>query len=85
MAVRVRLFASIREAAGTSEVSVEGGALRDVLAGLCERFGEPFTSRLASASLLVDGQPIRPSKDVVVADGAELAVLPPVSGGAARL
>ena len=83
MSVRVRLFAALREAAGTAEVELAPGALHELLDELCARYGEPFTTRLSVASVLVDGDPATRSADLRVPDGAEVALLPPVSGGAA--
>lgn len=83
MAVRVRMFAALRDAAGTDEVAAEPGRLPGLLDDLRARFGEPFTRRLAVCTVLVDGTATPPDADVVVADGAELALLPPVSGGSA--
>lgn len=82
MAVTVRLFAALREAAGTSHIEVAAGSLPEVVDGLCRRFGEPFTTRVRVASGLLDGQPVRLDDDHEVPDGAELALLPPFSGGA---
>lgn len=81
MAVTVRLFAALREAAGTSQVDVEPARLPVIIDGLCERFGEPFATRVRVASGLVDGQRVALGDDVVVDDGSELALLPPFSGG----
>lgn len=81
MAVRVRLFAALREAAGTDEIRVAPAPLPVVLASLCDRFGEPFTTRLVAASVLVDGTASARDSDVDIADGTEIALLPPVSGG----
>jgi sulfur-carrier protein len=80
MTVRVRLFAALREAAGTDTTEARAGSVSEVLAELAARFGEPFATRAAVASVLVDGQPARGSDPV--ADGAEVVLLPPVSGGA---
>lgn len=82
MAVRVRLFAAVRDAAGTSETTVEPGPLATVLAELRARYREPFPARLAVCTVLVDGDPVAPDAPVEVADGAEIALLPPFSGGA---
>lgn len=79
--VRVRLFAALREAAGASELSEPPGRLGDILASLEERFGERFSTVLATASVLVDGGRVG-DRDAQVADGAEIALLPPFSGGA---
>jgi sulfur-carrier protein len=78
--VRVRLFAALREAAGVSEVEVPPGRLGDILVGLEDRFGDRFATVLGYASVLVDGGRRRdPASEVP--DGAEVALLPPFSGG----
>lgn len=84
MTVRVRLFAVIKEAAGTAETTVESGTLDEVLATLCARYGDEFARRLRVCTVLVDGDAVRGDATVTVPAGAELALLPPVSGGAAR-
>jgi MoaD family protein len=79
--VKVRLFAALRELAGASRVEAEGrtaGEVVDVLAGL---YGDRFAKIAAVGSLVVNGE--RATRSTVLADGDELAVLPPVSGGAA--
>ncbi len=82
MAVRVRLFAALREAAGTGEELVPAGPLPQVLDGLRARHGARFAAVLGMSSVLVDGDPVAREAAVDVADGAEVALLPPVSGGA---
>ena len=79
--VRVRLFAALREAAGTSEEQVEPGPLAAVLEDLCARHGEVFRGRLEISTVLIDGSTTARNADIDVPDGAELALLPPVSGG----
>jgi sulfur-carrier protein len=81
MAVRVRLFAAVRDAAGTAETTAEAGPLPAVLDELRARFGERFATRLAVCSVLVDGRAVPADASVEVADGAEIAILPPFSGG----
>lgn len=83
MAVTVRFFAALRDAAGTSQVEVDPGMLPQIVEELSERFGEPFATRVSMASGLLDGQPVRLDHDRAVEDGAELALLPPFSGGSA--
>lgn len=83
MVVRVRLFAALREAAGTAEEQLEPGPLADLLEQLCRRHGEVFRSRLAISTVLLDGSAYPHDAQAQVADGAELALLPPVSGGSA--
>ena len=82
MAVRVRLFAALREAAGTAEDTVAPGPLPELLDLLCDRYGPTFRARLAVSSVLLDGDHVARDARVDVCDGAELALLPPVSGGA---
>jgi molybdopterin synthase catalytic subunit len=77
MVVRIRLFAMLRERAGASELSLElpeGARVRDALAALSE---------------LADGLPLvmavnreYVSEDAPLSAGDELALIPPVSGGA---
>lgn len=81
VAVRVRLLAALRDAAGTSEIMVEADRLSKLLDLLCARYGEPFTSRLSRASVLVAGEPVPRESDVPLARGDEVVLLPPFSGG----
>ncbi len=79
---RVRYFAQAREAAGTAEEVVAGSTVGEVLAAAVARHGERLSAVVASSAVWVDGEPAGPTDPV--AEGAELAVLPPVSGGFAR-
>lgn len=83
VAVTVRLFAALREAAGVETVTVGPAPVRDIVAGLCDRFGEPFATRVRVASVLLDGTPVGLDATESADDGAELALLPPFSGGSA--
>ena len=83
MAIRVRYFASLREALGPGEtvtgpVGATLGSLRDALIARGGRHAE----------VLARGRPIRCALDQVMADeatpladGAEVAFFPPVTGG----
>jgi molybdopterin converting factor small subunit len=77
--VRVRLFAALREIAGASTVEAEGATVDEVVAALCERFGEPFADIARVGSVVVDGE--RAVGPMALAGGEEIALLPPVSGG----
>jgi molybdopterin synthase catalytic subunit len=78
MRVRVRLFAGLREQAGWSEREVEDvERVIDVWPAL-ELGDEP-------PGLLVAVNHAYSDRDVALADGDEVAFIPPVSGGAFRL
>jgi MoaD family protein len=77
--VKVRLFAALRELAGASHVDADGRTAGEVVDALSGRFGERFGQIAAVGSLVVNGE--RATRATVLADGDELAVLPPVSGG----
>jgi molybdopterin synthase sulfur carrier subunit len=79
--VRVRLFAALRDAAGTSEVHLDPAPLGELLDLLRDRYGGRFTEVLGYASVMVDGER-RTDPAGQVDDGAEVALLPPFSGGA---
>lgn len=80
-AVRVRFFAALRDAAGTSETVVQADRLSVLLDLLRVRYGEPFASRLSHASVLVAGEPVSHEEDVSLARDDEVVLLPPFSGG----
>jgi len=83
MKVRLRFFASLREALGDGETIdiAPGSTLGQVRAGLIARGGE-------HARLLARGRAVRCALDQVMADestavpeDAEIAFFPPVTGG----
>ena len=78
--VKVRLFAALRELAAASQVEAEGRTAGEVVDVLSARYGDRFAKIAAVGSLVVNGD--RATRATVLADGDELAVLPPVSGGA---
>lgn len=77
----VRLFAALRAAAGTAHVASDARDVPTLLAELRERFGEPFASRLAVATVVLDGEPVAPEADRSLAGVREVVLLPPFSGG----
>jgi MoaD family protein len=77
--VRVRLFAALRETAGASEVESSGRSVGDVVDELSTRFGERFAAIAAASSFVVNQE--RAARSTAIADGDEVAILPPVSGG----
>lgn len=76
---RVRLFAALREIAGTSEAEATGRTVGELVDGLTAAYGERFAKIAAVSSFVVNGE--RASRDAPVAEDDEVAILPPVSGG----
>jgi sulfur-carrier protein len=79
--VRLRLFASAREAAGRPEDTFEASTLGDALAQARLAYGEPFVSVLETARVWVNGDEPVDGDATLLGDDDEIAVLPPVSGG----
>jgi MoaD family protein len=77
--VRVRLFAALREQAGASEVEASGDTVGEIVDELSGRYGERFARIAEVGSFVVNGE--RARRDMPVAEGDEVALLPPVSGG----
>jgi molybdopterin converting factor subunit 1 len=81
MRVRVRLFASLRETAGVSEVRLELPA-GSTAEQAWERLAAGFPALAARrASLAVSVNRRYASFDTPLADGDEVVFIPPVSGG----
>ena len=80
--IMVLFFASAREAAGTRSAlfGSVGRALGQLSDELVARYGPDFGRVLRTCAVWVNGEPA-PSSYVLCA-GDEVAVLPPVSGGA---
>ncbi|MBU6329591.1 MAG: MoaD/ThiS family protein [Acidobacteria bacterium] len=76
----IRLFAAAREAAGTGRDTLGGATVAEVLGAAVDRYGATFAEVLASARVWCNGEPAEPTDPV--SDDDEVAVLPPVSGGA---
>jgi MoaD family protein len=79
MTVRVRLFAALRELAGRSSTEADGRTVGDVADALSAQHGERFGQIVGVSTFVVNGE--RASRTTIVADGDEVAILPPVSGG----
>jgi MoaE-MoaD fusion protein len=78
MRVRIRLFAMLRERAGTSELSLDlpdGARVRDALDAVAELAG--------GLPLVMAVNREYADEDAVLAPDDELALIPPVSGGTA--
>jgi molybdopterin synthase sulfur carrier subunit len=84
MSIRVRYFARIRDLLGAAEEIFEPGpAMADagaLLALLSER-APAVASVLSHPSVRVEVNGVIGGRDATIADGDEVAVLPPFSGG----
>lgn len=76
----LRLFASAREAAGVGHDDVPGDTVGELLETAQARYGPAFGAVLGSCRLWVNGESA--NVDTVISARDEVAVLPPVSGGA---
>ena len=76
---RVRLFANLREMAGAATVELPGSTVGEVLDTAEARYGRDFALALQGAQVWVDGE--RVGREAAVGANAEVAVIPPVSGG----
>jgi molybdopterin converting factor subunit 1 len=80
MTVRVLLFAYLRERYGVSELEIDvadGGSVADALDVLCERF-----ETLAGERLRIAVNRVYVDNPYLLHENDELALIPPVSGGA---
>lgn len=81
MKIRVRLFASFREAAGTGTLAwdaPQGATVAEVVAALQAEY--PRFGPTAETALLAVNQEYV-GREYPLHDGDELALIPPVSGG----
>jgi molybdopterin synthase sulfur carrier subunit len=76
----LRLFAAAREAAGTGRDIVPGATVDEVIAAAVARYGADFATVLPQCRIWVNGESAE--GETPVSDDDEVAVLPPVSGGA---
>lgn len=74
------LFGPARTAAGLGRATVDARSLGELRSLVCERFGPGFEAVLSGSSLWVNGEPAE--GDPGLGDHDEVAVVPPVSGGA---
>lgn len=79
----VRLFARLKELAGSSRVEIDGGTVGEVVAAAGDRFGPEFVAAVETARVWRNGEEAQPSDAIDAGD--EVAILPPVSGGAAAI
>lgn len=81
MRVTIKLFAGLKERAGASEIEVDlpdGARVRDAIAAI-EHLAPPGLCLVLAVNRMYAGE------DQLLSPGDELAVVPPVSGGAPRV
>lgn len=79
LVARLRLFASAREAAGTSQETLDGATVGELLEMATRKFGANFAAVLPSCKVWVNGEAAE--MGLRIGDDDEVAILPPVSGG----
>jgi molybdopterin synthase sulfur carrier subunit len=88
--VQVKMFASLREAAGAPAYEGDAHDLKDLLVQLKSEFGEPLARLLDAAEsdperivILVNGKNVGNAdrRKFTLSEGDEVSLFPPVSGG----
>ena len=81
--VEVRLFASLRAAAGEKKFFTEANSVKALLRQASKRYGDEFTARLKTATVLVNGKNISRLKwkNTRLEDGDVVSLFPPLAGG----
>jgi molybdopterin converting factor subunit 1 len=80
--MKVRLFARARDLAGRDAIDVDvaaGATVAELRHRLEQQY--PTLKEILRASVLAVGDNFAPAADAPVPSGAEIALLPPVSGG----
>lgn len=76
---KLRLFANLREIAGTSRLDVPAETVGEAIDIVNEKFGPEFAKGVETARIWVNGQ--EAARDSALGEFDELVLLPPVSGG----
>ena len=75
----LRLFATVRVAAGTGRAQIDGTTVGEVLDAACDAYGERFSELVPICRIWVNGATA--DRTTPVSESDEVALLPPVSGG----
>ncbi|MGI9603696.1 MAG: MoaD/ThiS family protein [Acidimicrobiales bacterium] len=75
----LRLFASVRVAAGTGRAQFDAATVGAVIEAAITEYGPAFAEQVQQCRVWLDGEPAEWSEPVSA--GSEVALLPPVSGG----
>lgn len=76
---RLRLFAELREVAGTGSAEVPGSTVGEMLGNAVAFFGPAFAEGLAGAQVWLNGE--RAGSSTAVVEGDEVSLIPVVAGG----
>jgi molybdopterin converting factor small subunit len=76
---KLRLFANLREIAGTSRLDVPSDTVGGVIEAAAEKFGPEFRRGVETSRVWINGEAA--SMDDQVAENDEVVLIPPVSGG----
>ena len=79
----LRLFANLRESAGVDTAVFDADTVGDLLGQATDRFGDRFQMGAAAARVWVNGEQAEAETPLAATD--EVALIPPVSGGAVVL
>lgn len=79
MVPTLRLFATVRVAAGTGKATIPGSTVAEVLDAARNEYGPEFAELVPVCRIWVNGEAA--DESTAVSDGDEVALLPPVSGG----
>lgn len=80
--VTVRAFAAAAEALGARVIELDAASVPEALSSLRRTADPRFEEILSTCSIWLGDEPVRHDEAVVLRDGDEIAILPPVSGGA---
>jgi molybdopterin synthase sulfur carrier subunit len=80
--IRIRYFASVREALGSGEsVQTDAGTLAALRDELIARGGAHATALARGKAVRMARDQVMSREDAALEDGAEIAFFPPVTGG----
>lgn len=82
----LRLFASVAEAAGVREAAFDAATVEELLTEAGARYGEEFARHIPHCRIVVNGESVERSGGLSrgLRPQDEVAILPPVAGGAHR-
>jgi molybdopterin synthase sulfur carrier subunit len=81
--IEVKLFASLRSAAGEKRYFTEASTVKELLREASNRYGKEFTEKLKIATILVNGKNITHLRwrRTRLKDGDIVSLFPPLAGG----